>query len=120
MDSYIVKRVNSRNDYRIEELENLAKKVNAVVAEATTVGKPASTNLQLKLRTDGVSILLFLNKPVVFSQKIPQAFLDAVAANKDNKNVLGNMPEPIKYPNINDVDLNSTGKDKTLGKAQIE
>ena len=49
-----------------------------------------------------------------------QAFLDAVAANKDNKNKLGNKPKTPKEPNLNDVDLSSIGKDETTGNVQID
>ena len=49
-----------------------------------------------------------------------QAFLDAVAANKDNKNKLGNKPKTPKEPNVNDVDLSKIGKDKTSGKVQTD
>ena len=45
-----------------------------------------------------------------------QAFLDAVAANKDNKNKLGNKPKPPKYPNVNDVDLGIDGTKPQGGK----
>ena len=49
-----------------------------------------------------------------------QAFLDAVAANKDNKNTLGNKPKTPKEPNLNDVDLSSIGNDETTGNVQID
>ena len=45
-----------------------------------------------------------------------QAFLDAVATNKDNKNKLGNKPKPPKYPNVNDVDLGIDGTKPQGGK----
>ena len=91
--------------------------MNAVIAEATTVGKPAS---QYKVNKDGVSILLFLNKPVVFSQKMSQAFLDAVAKNKDNKNKVSIKSKTQKSPNANDVVDSLVGKDKTSGKEQTD
>jgi len=72
--------------------------VNAVIAEATKVGKPAST---YKVNKDN---------------KMSQAFLDAVATNKDNKNKLGNKPKPPKYPNVNDVDLGIDGTKPQGGK----
>ena len=98
-DSYIAQRKDSRNEAVFGKLEELGKQVEQLMKEAT-VGKAANTYSDYK-----TSVSIPPTEPLVvvpdrshlmpcltlsrMLQKLPQGFYDKVAANKNNKNTIG-------------------------------